>query len=51
MHVVLRGNIGVQDGVDVFQVVSSGVLVPRVGFGIRTMETSSGSSSESSVLE
>ena len=41
MHVVLGGLVGVQDSVDVLQVVSSGVLVVGVGLGVRTVEASS----------
>jgi hypothetical protein len=46
MHVVLGGVIVVEDGVDVFEVVSSSVLVFRVRLGVGTVEASSGSSSE-----
>lgn len=52
MHVVLGGVVVVQDGVDVLQVVSSGVLVFGVGLGVGTVEaSSSGSHGGCSLLE
>ena len=41
MHVELRSNITVDMGVDVLQMVSTGVLVESVGFRIRSVEISS----------
>ena len=51
MHVILRSVVVVKDSVDVFEVVSSSVLVLSVRFGVRTMEASSGGSEECLLLE
>ena len=51
MHVVFRRHISIQDCVDVFKMVSSGLLVPSVGLGVRSMEASSSSSNQVSLRE
>lgn len=38
MHVELRGDVGIQNGVDVFEMGASGVLVQLVGLGVGSME-------------